>query len=119
MVGKIESCPLVDAMQVLSGRWRLVIVYCLLDGPKRFSDLQRDIPKISRRMLTFDLKKLEERRVVSRTVYAEVPTRVEYELTDKGFGLRPVIDHLAQWGLSIGNRTPKVATSQPNPSIAE
>ena len=88
-------------MYVISGRWRAVLIYFLLDGPKRFSDLQRDLPSISRRMLTFDLKKLEEGGVISRTVYPEVPVRVEYQLTPSGMALSPIIHGLYSWGQCI------------------
>jgi DNA-binding HxlR family transcriptional regulator len=98
MKRSITGCPVEVAMQVLGGRWRAVLVYYLLDGPKRFSDLRRDVPRISQRMLTLDLRELERSGLVSRTVYPEVPVRVEYELTSEGRALRGIIHELCVWG---------------------
>jgi DNA-binding HxlR family transcriptional regulator len=84
-------------MRLLSGRWRTLIIYYLIDGPKRFSDLMRDNPKISQRMLTLDLRELEAAGVVARTVYPEAVIRVEYELTPAGRRLVPLINALGDW----------------------
>jgi DNA-binding HxlR family transcriptional regulator len=90
----VTSCPVETAMTVVVGRWRAVILFYLLQGPKRFSELRRAIPNISQRMLTQDLRGLEDAGIVERTVYAEVPPRVEYRLTplgierEKGSGTR-------------------------------
>lgn len=100
----LSECPIEDAMRVLGGRWRSLVVYYLKDGPKRFSDLRRDMPKISQRMLTLDLRELEAIGVVSRTVYPEVPPRVEYQLTDDGQALMPVIDALSGWWAGVAKR---------------
>jgi DNA-binding HxlR family transcriptional regulator len=94
----VTGCPVEVAMQILGGRWRAVLIYYLLDGPKRFSDLRRDIPRISQRMLTLDLRELERSGLVRRTIYPEVPVRVEYELTTEGRGLRSIIHELCIWG---------------------
>ncbi len=80
----VTACPVEDVMRVLRGRWRSLLLYYLVDGPKRFSDLQRDLPGISQRMLTLDLRELEAEGLVARTVYPEAPPRVEYALTDDG-----------------------------------
>lgn len=71
-------------MRLLGGRWRLLLVSYLLNGPKRFNDLRRDVPGISQRMLTLDLRALEQAGLIQRTVFAEVPVKVEYRLTDAG-----------------------------------
>ena len=84
-------------MRLLSGRWRTLLIYYLVGGPKRFSDLQRDNPTISHRMLTLDLRELEAAGVVARTVYATVPPRVEYALTQDGRRLVPLINALGDW----------------------
>ncbi|QCI66947.1 winged helix-turn-helix transcriptional regulator [Phreatobacter stygius] len=104
MKESLSECPIEDAMRVLGGRWRSLVVYYLKDGPKRFSDLRRDMPKISQRMLTLDLRELEAIGVVSRTVYPEVPPRVEYELTADGRKLMPVIDALGDWWVGVVKR---------------
>jgi DNA-binding HxlR family transcriptional regulator len=88
-------------MLVLGGRWRAVLIYYLLEGPKRFSDLRKHVPNISQRMLTLDLRTLEGAGLITRTVYAEVPPRVEYELTAEGRSLRCVVDELRKWGIRL------------------
>jgi len=94
----VTGCPVEEAMRVLGGRWRAVLVFYLLDGPKRFSDLRRDVPGISQRMLTLDLRALEGAGLLTRTVFAEVPARVEYRITADGLRLRPTINELCKWG---------------------
>lgn len=110
MKASITGCPVEEAMRILGGRWRAVLVYYLMDGPKRFSDLRRDVPRISQRMLTLDLRELEGAGLVARTVFPEVPVRVEYELTAQGRCLRPIIDELCKWGRKLqrkhGDKTP-------------
>lgn len=91
-------------MRLLGGRWRLLLVSYLLDGPKRFSDLRRDVPGISQRMLTLDLRALEEVGLVRRTVYPEVPVKVEYDLTIDGDRLRPIVEVMRQFGLWLKTR---------------
>lgn len=84
MKESLTHCPVEDVMRVFGGRWRALLIYHLTDGPKRFSDLRRDLPDISQRMLTLDLRELEAAGAVARTVYPEVPPRVEYALTGNG-----------------------------------
>jgi DNA-binding HxlR family transcriptional regulator len=91
------DCPIEGAMVVLSGRWRALILYYLDKGPKRFNVLRRDLEPISQQMLTRELRALEEAGVVSRSVYAEVPPRVEYELTQWGRELMPIVETLGSW----------------------
>ncbi|WP_244106781.1 winged helix-turn-helix transcriptional regulator [Burkholderia anthina] len=98
------GCSVEEAMRMLGGRWRLLLVSYLLDGPKRFSDLRRDIPGISQRMLTLDLRALEDAGFVRRTVYPEVPVRVEYDLTADGDRLRPVVEVMREFGLWLKAR---------------
>ena len=86
-------------MLLLGGRWRLLLVSYLLDGPKRFNDLRRAMPNISQRMLTLDLRALEAAGLVLRTVYAEVPVKVEYQLTADGQRLRKVVMVVKEFGL--------------------
>jgi DNA-binding HxlR family transcriptional regulator len=93
----VSYCPIEEAMQVLSGRWPTLLLYYLKDGTKRFSDLRRDNPAVSHRMLTLELRKLEEAGIVSRTVFDGYPLRVEYDLTASGLALVPLIDALGAW----------------------
>lgn len=91
-------------MRLLGGRWRLLLVSYLLEGPKRFSELRRDVPGISQRMLTLDLRALEEAGLVKRTVFPAVPVKVEYELTDDGRRLHPVVAVMKDFGLWLKSR---------------
>lgn len=109
MKESVSGCPLEEAMRLLGGRWRIVLVYYLLEGKMRFSDLRRAMPQISQRMLTLDLRALEKAGLVARTVYPEVPVRVEYELTAEGRRLRPLVDLLGE----VGDRLAKAQSCKP------
>ncbi|MGS1009400.1 winged helix-turn-helix transcriptional regulator [Achromobacter anxifer] len=93
----VSRCPIEEVMQILSGRWPTLLVYYLKEGTKRFSDLRRDNPTISHRMLTLELRKLELAGIVQRTDYDGYPRRVEYELTPSGRTLVPLLDALGDW----------------------
>ncbi|CAB5511558.1 putative HTH-type transcriptional regulator YybR [Achromobacter anxifer] len=93
----ISRCPIEEIMQVLSGRWPTLLIYYLKEGTKRFSDLRRDNPTISHRMLTLELRKLELAGIVRRTDFEGYPRRVEYELTPSGKTLVPLLDALGGW----------------------
>jgi DNA-binding HxlR family transcriptional regulator len=93
-----DSCVAVrEVLNRVGDKWSVLIVSFLADGPKRFSDLRRTIEGISQRMLTLTLKGLERDGLVTRTVYATLPLRVEYELTQLGRTLRKPIQSLAKW----------------------
>jgi len=96
-------------MSLVGGRWRMLIAHFLLDGPKRFNQLRRDIPNISQRMLTLELRALEEMGMVLRTVYPEVPVRVEYSLTSDGERLKPLLEMLHTFGRWLKARPPREA----------
>ncbi|MFL9926835.1 helix-turn-helix domain-containing protein [Herbaspirillum lusitanum] len=104
MKENVSGCPVEEAMRVLGGRWRLLLIWFLLDGPKRFNELRRALPNISQRMLTLDLRALEESRLISRTVFPEVPPRVEYALTEEGQRLRAVVGAFQEFGLWLKQR---------------
>lgn len=93
-----EECAVEAAMEVLGGKWKLVILRHLLDGTKRFSDLQRAMTGVTARMLTRQLRELEADGLLVRTVYPEVPPKVEYSLTDTGSSLRAIAEQLETWG---------------------
>jgi DNA-binding HxlR family transcriptional regulator len=99
MKHNVSGCSVEEAMRLLGGRWRLLLVSYLLDGPKRFNELRRDVPGISQRMLTLDLRALEEVGLIKRTVYPTVPVKVEYELTEDGNRMRPVVDVMQAFGV--------------------
>ncbi|GAA4790316.1 hypothetical protein GCM10023231_17780 [Olivibacter ginsenosidimutans] len=93
-----KECLEVYACNVIGGQWSLPICYALINGKLRFGELKKCLPTITERMLILQLRKLEENKIVKRTVYAEVPPRVEYELTPIGYELKPVIKELETWG---------------------
>jgi DNA-binding HxlR family transcriptional regulator len=97
MKDTVSGCPIEDAMRLLSGRWRTLLIYYLSSGAKRFSELRRDNPKISQRILTLELRTLETAGVISRTVYRGRVANVQYELTKAGRKLLPLIDALGDW----------------------
>jgi DNA-binding HxlR family transcriptional regulator len=86
-----------SAFQVLGKRWTGLIVNQLMNGPKRFNELENEI-KISGRVLSLRLKELESQDIVSRTVYPEMPVRIEYTLTKKGYALKPIMEEISNWG---------------------
>ncbi|MCA1377487.1 MULTISPECIES: helix-turn-helix domain-containing protein [unclassified Bradyrhizobium] len=97
----VSRCPIEEVMQILSGRWPTLLIYYLKQGTKRFSDLRRDNPTISHRMLALELRKLEDAGIVSRTEFGGYPLRVEYDLTAAGHALVPLIDALGDWWTSV------------------
>ena len=90
--------------QLIGSKWRLLIMRDLLDGTKRFGELKRSLGSISQKVLTSNLREMEERGLVERRVYPEVPPRVEYSLTEAGASLRPVIDAMRTWGVDYQQR---------------
>ena len=89
-----------DTLNVMSGKWKLPIIGSLMFGKKRFRELERDIPRITPRMLSKELKDLEMNGMVSRTVYDSIPVTVEYELTKSGLTLTSVLDTMMEWGVA-------------------
>jgi DNA-binding HxlR family transcriptional regulator len=104
MKDTVTGCSVEEAMQLLGGRWRLLIVSYLVDGPQRFNALRRLMPGISQRMLTLDLRALEEANLVVRTVYPTIPVMVEYALTEDGKRLDKVVSVVQDFGLWLRAR---------------
>ncbi|MFJ2992385.1 winged helix-turn-helix transcriptional regulator [Pandoraea sp. NPDC087047] len=100
----LSGCSVEASMRILGGRWRLLLVSYLIDGPKRFNDLRRDVPGISQRMLTLDLRALEDAGLIKRTVYPTSPVKVEYELSEDGQRLRPIVEVMKEFGLWLKAR---------------
>ncbi|WP_315532310.1 helix-turn-helix domain-containing protein [Corynebacterium matruchotii] len=94
----LPTCPVETTLFFLSTKWSALILHDLMDGPRRFNELQRSIGHISQKVLTSNLRQMEKHGLLTRTVYAEVPPRVEYELTELGASLKPVLDTLRWWG---------------------
>lgn len=95
---KIEIQPVMDALEVIGGKWKFPILYSLCSGKKRFKDLLEDIGKITPKMLSLELKDLELNGLVTRTAIATVPVTVEYDMTEYGLTLEPVLRHIQDWG---------------------
>lgn len=93
-----QICPVETALSIIGGKWKGVIIFHLLSGKRRFNELQKLIPNVTHRMLSLQLKELEKDTVVKRTVYPEVPPKVEYELTDFGMSIKPIITSIYKWG---------------------
>jgi DNA-binding HxlR family transcriptional regulator len=92
------SCSVERALNLIDGKWKIVILYKLMRGTLRFNEIRRQIPAVTQRMLTHQLRELEADGLLIRTVYAEVPPRVEYALSARGRSLEPVILALKEWG---------------------
>lgn len=92
------ACPVEATLELIGGKWKGIVLYYLLGGRLRFSELKRKVGCVTQRILTKQLRELEADGLVNRMVYAEVPPRVEYELTDAGKSLQPIIFALKDWG---------------------
>lgn len=101
---KDYHCALDVTMSFIGGKWKAVVLWYLRNGKMRFSELKAQVPDITSKMLSLQLKALEEDGIVQRKVYAEVPPRVEYMLTKEGERLKPVIAAIAQWGREKAKR---------------
>lgn len=95
---QFTDCPITKTAEVIGGKWTLPIIFALIRETKRFKELERHIEGINTRMLVKELKQLEEYGIVSRKVFAEVPPRVEYSLTEKGKALKNVLIEMKSWG---------------------
>lgn len=98
-----QPCAVEITLNIISGKWKGIILYRLLDGKKRFNELKRRIPNVTHRTLTLQLRELEADGILKRTVYAEVPPRVEYELTELGLSMTPILKAIYDWGVSYRN----------------
>lgn len=92
------NCPVKATMEIIGGKWKPIILYYLKDAFKRFGELQRLIPHITKKMLTQQLRELERDEIIERKVYHQVPPKVEYSLSDYGKTLKPVLQLMAIWG---------------------
>ena len=98
------GCDVEATLSVIGGRWKPILLCHLMGGKKRFGELRRLTPNATERMITLQLRELEADKVISRHVFAEVPPRVEYEVTDYGRSLDPILCSMQQWGRSFKER---------------
>lgn len=99
------KCPVTGLLRLIGGKWKPVILYCLRSEKRRFGEISARIPNLSRKVLTEQLKELEEDGLLTRKQFNEIPPRVEYELTELGKSLTPVLNAMEKWGLEniLGN----------------
>ncbi|WP_310603701.1 winged helix-turn-helix transcriptional regulator [Anaerosporobacter sp.] len=91
-------CPCLVAQRLMQGKWAIIIMYYLSNGPIRFNELQRQMPKMTHATLSNQLKQLESEGLIIRTEYAQIPPKVEYKLSDIGKEFQPVLDSINLWG---------------------
>ena len=103
MKKEMPACPVETTLMLISDRWKVLIIRDLLDGTKRFGELKRSVGNISQKVLTANLRALEESGLLTRKVYPEVPPRVEYTLTQLGYSLKPILDAMKEWGTNYKN----------------
>ena len=95
---ELPECPGATTVALIGSKWKLLIIRNLLQRPWRFNELKRDLTGISQKVLTDSLRSMEEDGLITRTVYPEVPPRVEYALSDLGQTLKPILDSMVEWG---------------------
>lgn len=109
------GCPIETTLDVLGGKWKGMVLHRLMFGTLRFNELRRLLPHVTQRMLTRQLRELERDGVIRRRVYAEVPPRVEYSLSEFGDSLRPVLAMMGDWGAAYQDKVRKMKMSAPAP----
>ena len=98
MEKELPACPVETTLMLISDRWKVLIIRDLLNGTMRFGELKKSIGNVSQKVLTSNLRSMEECGLVNRKVYAEVPPKVEYSLTETGYSLKPILDAMSKWG---------------------
>ncbi|MBQ6344221.1 MAG: helix-turn-helix transcriptional regulator [Anaerolineaceae bacterium] len=96
---ELPDCPVAVTVSLIGNKWKLLIIRNLLMRPWRFNELHRDLDGISQKVLTDNLRQLESDGIITRTIYPEVPPRVEYALSDLGNSMRPILDAMQEWGI--------------------
>lgn len=94
----LPACPVETTLTLISDRWKVLILRDLMPGTMRFGEIKKSIGHVTQKVLTANLRDMEEKGLVTRKVYAEVPPRVEYTLTDLGYSLKPILDAMQKWG---------------------
>ncbi|MEA5008167.1 winged helix-turn-helix transcriptional regulator [Clostridium tyrobutyricum] len=100
MTNELPACPVEMTLQLIGNRWKVLIIRDLLEGTKRFGELKKSVGSITQKVLTQNLREMEGSGLLVRKVYAEVPPRVEYTLTETGYSLKPILDSMVKWGTS-------------------
>ena len=97
-VKELPACPVETTLTLISDKWKVLILRDLLSGTKRFGELKKSLDSVSQKVLTTQLRQMEISGLLVRTVYPEVPPRVEYTLTELGYSLKPILDAMSDWG---------------------
>ena len=103
----LPACPVETTLTLISDKWKVLILRDLLSGTKRFGELKKSIGHVTQKVLTAQLRQMEESGLLTRTVYAEVPPRVEYTLTELGYSLKPILDAMLVWGENYKKKVEK------------
>ena len=94
----LPACPVEVTLKLMGNKWKILIIRDLLDGTKRFGELKKSVGNITQKVLTSNLRSMEESGLLIRKVYAQGPPKVEYTLTETGYSLKPILDSMAKWG---------------------
>lgn len=111
-MSELPACPVETTLMLIGDKWKVLIIRDLLPGTKRFGELKRSIGHVSQKVLTAQLRDMEDKGLVARKVYAEVPPRVEYSLTELGRSLKPILDAMSDWGEAYKQRSAQCTVVQ-------
>ena len=111
-INSLPACPVETTLMLIGSKWKVLILRDLIDGKKRFGELKKSIGSVSQKVLTAQLREMESDGLVNRTVYAEVPPRVEYELSELGNTLRPVLNSMLLWGKEYKEKIESAANNR-------
>lgn len=109
---ELPACPVETTLMLIGDKWKVLILRDLMEGTKRFGELKKSIGTVSQKVLTAQLRDMEAKGLLTRTVYAEVPPRVEYTLTETGRSLKPILDSMVVWGTDYQRRNSGAACAQ-------
>ena len=109
---ELPACPVETTLMLIGDKWKVLILRDLMEGTKRFGELKKSIGTVSQKVLTAQLRDMEAKGLLTRTVYAEVPPRVEYTLTETGRSLKPILDSMVIWGTDYQRRNGDAACAQ-------
>mgnify|MGYP000607362334 CR=1 FL=1 len=97
-IKQLPACPVETTLMLIGDKWKVLILRDLMQGTKRFGELKKSVGNVSQKVLTAQLRAMEENGLLTRTVYAQVPPKVEYTLTETGYSLKPILDSMIDWG---------------------
>lgn len=104
---ELPACPVETTLTLIGDKWKVLILRDLMAGTKRFGELRKSIGHVTQKVLTAQLREMERSGLLTRKVYAEVPPRVEYTLTETGYSLKPILDAMYRWGEGYKSKEPK------------